>query len=222
MLRALPKASPVKVAVVIPCTASHVRFLAGIMKLLTSQTSPPDEIVLAVSGVNDAVAKTLRSTNFGPRVRMDVVKIRQNASQNRNRGTRASKGDVIVYQDADDLPHPQRIEVVRHLFSRYDVQHLMHAYARPTDAAWNQPRVVQSSGREATYAQGYQYRPGLTNGNCVVARRLAERVPWPENVDRGQDVIFNRAACAKSNANAHLQWPLILYRQQFSTLTLGK
>jgi hypothetical protein len=38
-------------------------------------------------------------------------------------------GDIILYQDADDLPHPQRVEIVKQYFETHDIVHLTHSYA---------------------------------------------------------------------------------------------
>jgi hypothetical protein len=47
---------------------------------------------------------------------------------NRGAGSLEAQHELIIYQDSDDIPHPQRIEVIKYFFENYDILHLNHAF----------------------------------------------------------------------------------------------
>ena len=218
-----PRTTPIRlhVSVVVPCAATHVPHLPELIRHLNEQTDRPDEIVVAVSGVPQPPAL--------PKDRVPIKLVhdgaRRNAAQNRNRGTAASRGHVVVYQDADDVPHAQRIEVIRHLFTHFEIEHLMHGFMMTvnghTPDGWTVGRYdVQHAARQHTKrVRRYAFEMGLTNGNPAVLRSLAMASPWPEHRSVGEDVAFNALACARSRSNATLPWGLLLYRQHLSAGT---
>src|SRR5574342_668927 len=115
------KRSARTVSVVVPCAHSHVAHLAQLVAALHAQTPKPDQIVVAVSGCEASVLPPLDAQVLH-------VPDRRTAGANRNRGTAATNGDIVVYQDADDLPHPQRLEIIAELFAKYQIDHLMHLF----------------------------------------------------------------------------------------------
>ena len=202
------------VCVVIPCAAKHEALLPALIQRLARQTSRPDQILVAISGTSRV--PELGAT-FPTRVLVDPVT--RNAAQNRNRATAHVTSDIVLYQDADDLPHPQRVELVRAAFERFAIKHLMHTFATPPATTWEHDRF------DHTYALGllrykptYDFEFGLTNGNPAVATSLLRRgARWPEHLRIGEDVAFNVQACALSGGrNAALPLPLLLYRQSLS------
>ena len=206
------------VSVVVPCAARHVAHLPELIRHLDQQTDQPNEIILAVSGIPKSPA--LPKSRVPVKIVHDVT--HRNAAQNRNRGTEASRGHVTVYQDADDIPHAQRIEVVRYLFTNFEIEHLMHGFVtavnRRTPDGWTVGRydVQRDAARHAKAAKRYTFEMALTNGNPAVLRSLALKVRWPEHRNVGEDVEFNSRACTQSRSNATLNWPLLLYRQYLS------
>ena len=219
-----PRAKPIRltVSVVVPCAAAHVVHLPELIRHLDRQTERPNEIVIALSGTPHV--PTLPKSRVPVRIAHDEAW--RNAAQNRNRGTAASRGHIAVYQDADDVPHAQRIEIVRHLFTRFEIEHLMHGFTMTTPDrrvpdGWTVGRydVQRDAHRFTRRTNGYAFEMGLTNGNPAVLRSLALKVKWPENRTVGEDVDFNTRACAMSRSNGTLNWPLLLYRQYLSAGT---
>src|SRR6185295_8415761 len=50
------------------------------------------------------------------------------AGPSRQLGSDNSTGEVLIYQDADDLPHSKRVQIINHLFENNDILHLNHSY----------------------------------------------------------------------------------------------
>ena len=198
---------PLSVSVVVPCAHAHVQHLVGLVGVLQAQTRKPDQIVFAISG---CLASAL------PRLEAEIIHSpeRQTAGSNRNRGSAAARGDVVIYQDADDLPHPQRVEIIAALFEKYQIDHLMHRYTR------SEARPEEFSVKEAS--KRTTYRPTLgtsavTNGNPAVARSLLGAVRWPEYANIGEDLEFNARAYVYTKRTAVVELPLLMYRQDLSS-----
>ena len=51
------------------------------------------------------------------------------AGPNRQMAESLCSGDIIIYQDDDDLPHQRRVEVVKKIFEQFDIVSLNHSYS---------------------------------------------------------------------------------------------
>lgn len=208
-----------RITVVIPCAAKHVPLLDGLLRELVRQSRPPDEVVIALSGARRPLVKSARA-RFPVHVLADPLP--QNAAYNRNRATSAVTGDVVVYQDADDLPHPQRLEIVATAFARSSVDHLMHGFYQDVGVragrAWRAGRYdVRSLEKQLRFPGQYTSAIGLTNGNPAVTRSMLARVRWPDERRVGEDVVFNERCYATDPRRcAILNVPLLLYRHSLS------
>jgi len=197
------------VSVVVPCAHSHVQHLSGLIAALHAQTRRPDQIVLAISGCEAAALPPLDA---------EVVhsSMQQTAGANRNRGSAAARGDVVIYQDADDVPHPQRVEIIAGLFEKYRIEHLMHFFDRPSE------KPGELSIRQAVKHTRYRTNSlvgGVTNGNPAVARSVLGAARWPEHAHIGEDLEFNALVYTHTKWTAVLTLPLLTYRQHLSSFS---
>lgn len=110
--------TPLKISVIIPCHPDHFVHLAPLLATYEKQTSLPDEIVISLSEC-EKVPQMAQATLMAPyhsfAVKLVKSKEKQMPGKNRNCACQAATGNLIVCQDADDLPHPQRIEIIRYL-----------------------------------------------------------------------------------------------------------
>ena len=216
MLQSRPnRLAKVGVSVVIPCASKHAPILPSLIGEFEKQTSPPEEIVISISGTETPPLLTSK------KIRVVVLSSAtpSNASVNRNRATARARGDLFVYQDADDVPHPQRIEIVRALFARFEFDHLLHQFTPQGGASWSASRYDPPFERLAYYRVKYQFEYGTTNGNPVLSRQTALRFRWPENVNLGEDVRFNCDVYAQAKKKVILRAPLLFYRRYLSAGT---
>lgn len=197
------------ITVVVPCAHTHIKHLPELLAALRAQSRKPDQIIFATSGCKDSELPVL-DVEFTHRQE------RCSAGVNRNRGSDAARGQVVIYQDADDLPHPQRVELVAGLFEKYDIDHLMHFYRRDTVAP------EEFSLKKAAKNTAYRSAPvgGVTHGNPAVARALVAVVRWPEYTQIGEDVEFNKKVYERTKRTAVTELPLLTYRQNLSSFGL--
>ena len=210
-----PRPSPWKLttSVLIPCAGAHAGLLPELVTQLASQTVLPDEVVISLSSVTSIP----RFAKQPFRVKLITDRAKALAGKNRNRAADASTGDVLIYQDADDIAHPQRVEIAKQLFSNFYVEHLLHGYVKgAATPAWLGQRFQRVPARSRY--EPYSYTHEFTNGNAVTTREVFQRVRWPEDVARGQDVVYNHAVRNRfPHRMVRLPLPLLAYRQHLST-----
>ena len=206
------------VSVLVPCAATHLKFAVELIERLTRQTVLPEEVIVAVSGTSDA--PLIGDTPFA--VRFVCTAKPALPGENRNRAAQASTGEVLVYNDADDLPHCQRVEIIKMLFERTRVDHLIHGFLhlkhKTSFETWDQRRFVPSDCLRRLKFKDYVFDPTHHNGNIATSRRVIERVAWDGSLRRGEDVRYNRAVREMFPSRmAMLDEPLIVYRQYLSS-----
>lgn len=215
-LRLRAKRLNLRVSVIVPCAEKHAGLLAGVVQNFAQQTIRPDEVVLAVSG-SQPLSSSILKTAPSLRVIPSVQKTPAYAGANRNRGMSIASGDLLIFQDADDISHPKRIEIIRRLFERYEIDHLMHEFCR--DDLRNHVVDLRLAVQKAKYRPIYIKDSRLTNGSIAIMRRVAKRFRFDEKMRRGQDSAYNQNVYPHfRSTTAVLRLPLIEYRQHLSTL----
>ncbi len=114
---------------IIPCVAKHFPYIFTLLQHFQEQTSPPEEIVISVSEIGQiSEDELLRVEEYPWKFEVKFLKHsgKKSAGQNRNLACEIATGDLIICQDADDIPHPQRVEIVKYIFENYYVDHLLH------------------------------------------------------------------------------------------------
>lgn len=112
-----------KVSVFIPCTMKHFKYIKFLVSRYLLGTRKPDEIVLFLSGAQGTILFPVIK-GIKTHVTSEIVL----AGPARQMALELCSGDVVVYQDADDIPHPQRIEIIERMFQENDIVHLTHQY----------------------------------------------------------------------------------------------
>lgn len=221
MLANKPRA-PVRISVLVPCAAGHINILPELAGFLAQQESVPDEVVIAASGVS-AHQLTRASDAFKQRnltVRLTISNARANAGQNRNRAASVATGDVLVLQDADDVPHPQRIQLIRSLFEHFNVDHLTHWYCHYRTVSIGRWLAGRCDYADAVAKTDYVTAPSsdcrITNGNPAIRKTVFQRTRWVEHLPWGEDVTFNAAAAKDGWRCAIIPESLLYYRQNLS------
>lgn len=218
--RTLPET--LRTSIIIPCHYKHFHLLTDLLGQLQQQTVLPDEIVISLSECNKLSNESIRAFEeiewpFRVVLIKNIKKL--SAGENRNAACRKSTGNLFICQDADDLPHPQRIELIKYLFENYHIDHLMHQFTFLKDA-------FQAYDKEKSAEQCHMYSkyediniPDFTNGNCSLTREVFSNVQWSKKSISGEDKEFNQKVylCFKQNVVAELN--LLLYRNDLSSFS---
>jgi glycosyltransferase involved in cell wall biosynthesis len=115
-----------KISVIIPVYPPHFIFIPKILDQLKKQTLQPDEIIIAASEINNNFE--LINIINNPKVKLITTQEKQPAGMNRNMGMNASTGDIILFMDADDIYHKEKIEITNYYFQKYNCDLFLHSY----------------------------------------------------------------------------------------------
>lgn len=192
------------ISLFIPTIPNHIQFLDEILSTyLNKSTVIPNEIIVSVSNYRTIPPEVLLpiidkylNVKF---ILHDKIML---AGPNRQVSKDFCNGDIIVYHDSDDLPHIQRIEIIKHFFENYDILHLSHSYDIKT--MYNEDLIdisnikyVTSDSMNKDYfpnnileecvkycnAYGGGYNIAVVAGSIAIKKEVLNHIKWK---DRGE------------------------------------
>lgn len=192
------------VSILIPCKPGHVSYLDTLISTYNNGTVRPNEIVIAINNAN-SVRCILNSL-----ATIDNVKIVEtsnelivNAAYNRNEAIKKCSSDIVIYNDADDLPSTQRVEIIKNTFINNDVVHVLHMVVPDRDKMllYNDINNIDISHQSGSAEWFNDTRYGICKDNwshChigmgvpAVLRAVHNTVLWHE-YHGIEDQMFNR------------------------------
>ena len=212
-------------SVIVPCYHKHAMYIKELLTAYEKQTVLPDEIVISVSQVQKIPNNILDELQQGSwlfSVTILSSKKQLFAGQNRNIAGTHAKGDILICQDADDLPHSQRVEIIKYFFEQYNPDFLMHQYRLSHEIdieifmteSYELDKIEYINPRDynQTWKIGW-----ITNGNIALTREVFAKSKWP--ADRGrQDVKFNKQLFRQYKDRLVIKAPIYLYRRNLSSI----
>ncbi|QBI20288.1 glycosyltransferase family 2 protein [Egibacter rhizosphaerae] len=213
------------VSVVIP-VYNAAATLGQQLASLAIQDYPHDwEIVVADNGSTDASVLVAEAfLDSIPSLRVVDASARRGPGYARNFGTRAARGDVILYLDADDEAEPG---YVRRMVDSATQHGLVGAHRETRTLQWyragSPPRASEVSiGTHAIQAKTFPFLPWAFGGGCGIARDAFEAIGgWSEVHTRagGEDVDFCWRAQLAGYTMGFAPGALVHYRQRAGVWT---
>jgi len=243
----------VSISVVIPCDRAHLQFLPRLLSLLETQSHTPGEVVISVSNSNsndDLLIAEIEENKFPFLLKIIRSSKRQFAGENRNIAIANSTGDLIICQDADDLPHKQRIEIIKNLFEITNFDFLLHLYfLQDSEPVFNQyleyyntpfpqdhyefltiDQSIDFFNIHNTHPEFFtKFRSsqitdrlmGVHFGNCAFKRTVFDLIQYNHNPS-GQDVNFYSQVVHTFNNILLINQPLVYYVRSRSSYYSGR
>jgi hypothetical protein len=215
---------PVTTSVIIPCYYKHASLLYALLTVYEQQTRLPDEVVISLSQahlVDVQIIENIENKQWAFPVKLIMTDEKKYAGENRNIACEHAACSVFICQDADDIPHPQRVEIITHFFNNYPVDHLFHQWVEvlPVDDAV--PFVEYNDLENISFAYHQNFHElwnygHFTNGNVAIARHVFDTVRWSSK-PRGQDTVFNEAVYKRFKHGIAIQAVLLGYRRYLSS-----
>lgn len=213
-------------SLIVPCCPKHAPRLFELLKIYENQTLLSDEVVISLSESNLVQAEVLDALQnelWSFPILLILSQEKLYAGQNRNRACEHAQGDIFICQDADDIPHPQRIEIIKYFFDHYKVDHLIHQFifGSPTQDLIIDKYYYTCIEQLLFFyneeiSDAWRKRVPLCPGNPAVARHVFEKIQWSD-MPRGQDVEFNEKVYAQFDNCFAVRVPLLVYRQFLSS-----
>jgi cellulose synthase/poly-beta-1,6-N-acetylglucosamine synthase-like glycosyltransferase len=199
------------VSIIIPCYPGHFKFLKELIFDFCQQSVLPEEIVISLSEadkIDKMEIEHLRHINLPFKLILIENTQKLYAGENRNIAAAKSTGDIIICQDADDKPHPQRIEIIKSQFAESNIDHLIHGYSK---IANDLDFSIHGDPKN------FEKRFRLTAGNIAIKKEVFAKIKWT-NIPRGEDCKFNKDVKKAGFKSVKLFLPLLFYRQNLSSI----
>ncbi len=211
-----------KLSLIIPCYYGHFSHLPSLLDAYTQQSRRPDEVVISLSEahlVDAGELEQLQSADYPFPLIIIASTKKQYAGENRNIACSFATGDVFVCQDADDWPHPRRLEILESLFQILDADHVMHGYCLEglhlgNTAALARGVVPVKFHRSWNSLKCSGVR--VHHGNIAIKRGVFDQVKWGPS-QRGQDLAFNLDCLKLFQKTLVIDLPLVTYRPEYSS-----
>lgn len=214
--------SDLKISVIVPCTYKHVDLLYHLLKIYEQQTVLPHEVIISLSEADKStipITKIVNMVRWKFRVKLLVSNSKQYAGTNRNIASENAKGDILVYQDADDLPHPQRIEIIKYFFEHYNIDHLVHHYIFAKDIEELpvlDPHHINFAYQDNDFDSTWKRNPEIHIGCPAITKDVFEQIKWPDTAHR-EDWNFTRMVYRNAPLCMIIKAPLYIYRNELSS-----
>jgi hypothetical protein len=214
-------------SLIIPCHLGHAKYLPNLVKeYVYNQTVLVDEIIISLSNIESvpSVHPTVLGELENTQWPIPVVVIKNEGAvsegDNRNRACHRAKSDVFICQDADDIPHRQRIEVIKFLFEHYHVDHIVHGYYINGDSCYTNSTLIDfdipdMKSIDWFCPHEYEINNGA-NGVASISRAVFDAIQWYPGFSHGIDVEFNRKAYELFKNRIAVKNKIYLYRQYYS------
>lgn len=220
-------------SVIIPCIYKHFYHVEGLLNYYEKQTTLPDEIVISLSEADKLPIEDIERVKNNPwsfKLKIITSNNKYSAGGNRNIAVKHSSGDILILQDADDIPHPQRVEIIKYLFETRNISMLLHQWNTINDNAgfftFDQattrikkikriPHLSKAKNCKAFWEISHKYMDHITFGLPSIKREVFDKVKWM-GMNNGEDVIFTSTVAATHDEIYLLKLPLLIYRAELS------
>jgi glycosyltransferase involved in cell wall biosynthesis len=217
-----------RIGVAIPCYKYHIPQLKRCLDSIANQTILPDDVVVSCSSTEEGEIPVF---NYPFSLRILTTPERKNAAENRNRAGVELTTDIVSFFDADDVMHPQRIEMIRKAFHEdLSCDIILHGY-------WMNEENTQSWEQHTQFVILHERLARAPSGCAIVKNELWRRIHhsqvsvsasiWsrykfredPSN-ERREDALFCGDVLAVPNSrNAYIAHPLSKYYMEGQTHT---
>lgn len=209
-------------SVIIPCYYGHIFHLDSLLDSLSAQTRVPDEVVISISEVDKADRNALlelqnKATPFLTKIITHPEK--RWSGYNRNSACSHASGEILICQDADDIPHLQRIETISYFFETYQIDLLLHKWVPIEETDLFFTTFYQKEKIPfffITKPTQLKHSGPIHHGNNAISAKVFKKFKW-NNLPQGEDYLFNRSVIQEFRKSVIIDAGLLLYRFQLSS-----
>jgi glycosyl transferase family 2 len=208
------------IGVAIPSYAAHIQRLPALLASIEQQTCKPEQVVVSCSG---SVSADLAHLRLGWSFPLSILSHggRKNAAQNRNLAARALGTDIVSFCDADDVMHPQRLEIIGDTFAATGADVVLHGFLSPPSPEYaapfqpyDKPWRYAVNPTHLTLDDYLAYVPPPICSHVSLTRDVAKRHRFPESLsfERREDSELVGELLARPDIrSAHIAMALTKY-----------
>lgn len=118
-----------KISLCITAYSGDYKLLSSVLQQFTYQTFCPYEIIVYISNITSIdIPDKLNITNKFVPIHYILSSKLTMQSIARNICSSVATGEIIVFFDVDDIPHPQKLEITNYVFNTYNIDFFLHNY----------------------------------------------------------------------------------------------
>jgi glycosyltransferase involved in cell wall biosynthesis len=197
-----------KIGVAIPAYNGHIELLFILLDSIQNQTILPDKVVVSCSSSDDT-----DFNNYNEKLKcysflLQIITNKEKKSAAQNRNTAASnlaEMDYITFIDADDVMHPQRIEILLKVFQENDSDIILHNFSEFTNDDQlfvkkfeDNEIVIRPNSLKQCYSgciamkEHYNTNEKIHHGHVSIKQNIFNIVQFPEEPEfyRKEDCVF--------------------------------
>ena len=211
------------ISIVIPVFPPHFIHLETCLKNIMESTIMPKEIIIAASEMNNESKDTLYNklqhiTNNLTKLIITNTEEKAFSGINRNRGVEFSSGEIIVFIDADDFTHRQKIEIIDFIFKKHlDCKMLLHNYTKNNNFEISNYDLNKLN--EFKYLGGFEKTDIVKNnmnrihrGHSTIKKSVFNLVQFKNEMHR-EDNIFTKKVHQIFNSSYFVPIELMIYNE---------
>jgi len=197
-----------KIGVAIPAYYGHIQQLFHLLDSIQNQTIIPDKVVVSCSSTNesDFIEHYEKIKNYTFSLYIITNEEKKCAAQNRNiAAAQLSEMDYITFIDADDIMHPQRIEILLGVFLQHDSDIILHNFSEYTNhdnmilkKIQAHDIIVKPNSLEQCYSGCIKHKEysdtsgSIHHGHVSIKQMIFNIVQFPEEPEfyRKEDCVF--------------------------------
>lgn len=181
---------PIRVGIAICCYKGHISILKRLLDSIESQTRKPNEVVVSCSSSEPDDIPYRRDMYSFP-FRILTHSERKNAAQNRNYAAAQLTTDVVCFFDADDIMHPQRIEIIADCFQAnpqlmiflHNIEFSTSTIFPPLRNVYLYMNQLSKCDWGSTILQVRLHHANIANGHASIRRSVLQHVTFQESVE---------------------------------------
>jgi glycosyltransferase involved in cell wall biosynthesis len=199
-----------KIGVAVPAYIGHVGSLFNLLDSIQNQTILPDKVVVSCSSSKDSDFDMdiyyEKIKNYTFHLQIITSEEKKCAAQNRNiAASSLSDMDYISFIDADDVMHPQRIEILLKVFQEENSDIILHNYSNYENIEnklikkiEQNDMVIMSNNLKQCYSgcithKDYHTMNGkIHHGHVSIKQCIFNQVQFPEEAEfyTKEDCVF--------------------------------
>jgi len=215
-----------KIGVAIPCYYGHIQNLTNLLDSIENQTCKPDKVAVSSSSTKEL----FKIKQYSFPLEIIITEEHKNAAQNRNiAASRLFNMDYITFIDADDIMHPQRIEILLKVFQDTNCDIILHNYFT-TESEFNYIENIDMRINELMQCYSgcirhmdfYKYQSQLIHhSQSSIKKYIFDLVKYPEEKEyySKEDCVFcHRVFSIYNIKNVYISNQLSIYKTSCTQL----
>lgn len=209
-----------KIGVAVPCYYGHIGHLTNLLDSIENQSCKPDKVVVSCSSTKEL----FETKKYSFLLEIIITEEHKNAAQNRNiAASRLNDMDYITFIDADDIMHPQRIEILLKTFQETDCDIILHNFLM-NDSNFNHidnidiriNELIQCYTGCIRHLDFYKYQSqSIHHSQSSIKQHIFDIIKYPEEKEyaRKEDCVFcYRIFSIPNIKNVYISNQLSLYK----------